>query len=91
MNQKKIVKRKENFENQLITFENDQQCLQCIESIPKDDRIIFIVSGRLGQIIVPKIVQYRQIVSIYVYCMDREGNEKWAKKFKKVLHHFQLY
>jgi hypothetical protein len=77
--------------NHLITFENDQQCLQHIESVSKDDRIILIVSGRLGQIIVPKIVKYRQIVSIYVYCMNKEVNEKWAKQFKKVAHHFHSY
>jgi hypothetical protein len=55
------------------------------------DRIILIVSGRLGQIIVPEIVQYRQITSIYVYCMNKEANEKWAKQFNKVSHHFYLY
>jgi protein gp37 len=70
--------------NHLITFEDYQQCLQYIEFVPKDDRIILIVSGRLGQIIVPKIVKYRQVTSIYVYCMDKKANEQWAKQFKKV-------
>jgi hypothetical protein len=70
--------------NHLITFEEEQQCFQYIKSIPKDDRIILIVSGRLGQIIVPEIVKYRQIVSIYVYCMNKKANEHWAKNFSKV-------
>lgn len=74
--------------NHLITFENDEQCLQYIESVPKDDRIILIVSGRLGQIIVPKIVKYRQIVFIYVYCMKKTVNEQWAKQFYKVTYRF---
>lgn len=74
--------------NHLITFENDQQCLQHIESVSKDDRIILIVSGRLGQIIVPKIVKYRQIVSIYVYCMNKAIDERWAKQFNKVMYRF---
>jgi hypothetical protein len=73
--------------NHLMTFEDDQQCLKYIQSVPKDDRIILIVSGRLGQIIVPKIVKYRQISSIYVYCMDKIANEKWANQFKKVTYH----
>ena len=38
---------------------------------------------RLGQIIVPKIVKYRQIASIYVYCMDKKANEQWAKQFQQ--------
>ena len=70
--------------NYLVTFEDDQKCLQHIESACKDDRIIFIVSGKLGQSIVPKIVKYRQLVSIYVYCMNKTANEQWAKPFKKV-------
>jgi hypothetical protein len=70
--------------NHLITFEDDQSCFQYIRFVPKDDRIILIVSGRLGQVIVPKIVQYRQIASIYVYCMNKEANEQWAKSFSKV-------
>ncbi len=70
--------------NHLLTFEDDQECLQYIDSIPKDDRIILIVSGRLGQIIVPKIVKYRQIASVYVYCMNKKANEEWAKQFNKV-------
>jgi hypothetical protein len=70
--------------NHLITFEDEQLCFEYILSVPKDDRIIFIVSGRLGQILVPKIVQFRQIASIYVYCMNKEANEQWAKHFHKV-------
>ncbi len=62
--------------NYLLTFQDDQQYLQYIDSVPKDDRIVLIVSGRLGRIIVPQIVQLRQIISIYVYCMDKKANEQ---------------
>jgi hypothetical protein len=70
--------------NYLLTFQDDQQYLQYIDSVPKDDRIVLIVSGRLGRIIVPQIVQLRQIISIYVYCMDKKANEQWAQHFSKV-------
>jgi len=70
--------------NHLLTFEDDQQCLQYVQFAPKDDRIILIVSGRFGRIIVPKIVQLRQIISIYVYCIDKKANEQWALHFSKV-------
>ena len=70
--------------NRLLTFQEDQQCLQHIYSLPKDDRIVLIVSGRLGRIIVPQIVQFRQIISIYVYCMDKKANQQWAEHFSKV-------
>ncbi len=70
--------------NYLLTFEDDHQCFQYIHSLPKDDRIVLIVSGRLGRIIVSQIVQLRQIISIYVYCMDKKANEQWAQHFSKV-------
>jgi hypothetical protein len=70
--------------NYLLTFQDDQQCLQYIHSLPKDDRIVLIVSGKSGRIIVPQVVQLQQIVSIYVYCMDKKANEQWALHFSKV-------
>jgi hypothetical protein len=70
--------------NHLKPFENSNECLQYIRNIPKQNRIILIVSGRLGQEIVPRIHRLRQISCIYVYCMDKEKNEKWAHKFPKV-------
>ncbi|CAF0772384.1 unnamed protein product [Rotaria sordida] len=70
--------------NNLLIFEDDKQCLQHIHSMSKNDRIILIVSGRLGRIIVPKIAQLQQIISIYVYCQDKKANEQWAKQFSKV-------
>ncbi len=70
--------------NHLLTFEDDHQCLQYIHSVSKDDRIVLIVSGKLGRIIVPQITQLRQIISIYVYCMDKKANEQWAQHYPKV-------
>jgi len=71
--------------NHLETFENVQECEQYLRQTSKDDRIFLIVSGRLGQEIVPRIHQYRQVSSIYVYCMNKRTNEEWAKHFTKVI------
>jgi plasmid stabilization system protein ParE len=70
--------------NHLKTFDNSQQCHQYILSIPAQDRVVLIVSGRLGRQLVPQIHDLRHISSIYVYCRDKEGNERWAKGFNKV-------
>jgi hypothetical protein len=67
------------------TFQNTQDCEKYIREKSKDDRIFFIVSGRLGQEIVPRVHQFRQIFSIYVYCQDKQKNEEWANKFTKVI------
>jgi hypothetical protein len=70
--------------NHVITFEDANRCQQYIRSICAHDRLVLIVSGQLGQEVVPSIHQMRQLSSIYVYCMNKERNEKWAKNFTKV-------
>jgi tetratricopeptide (TPR) repeat protein len=69
--------------NHLKTFQNGDECIQYIESSPKD-RFVLIVSGRLGQETIPHIHSLRQVYSIYVYCLDKERNERWAKRYSKV-------
>jgi len=71
------------FINHLKTFQDRNECIQYIESLPKD-RFVLIVSGRLGQEVVPQIHNLRQIYSIYVYCLDKERNERWAKQYPKI-------
>ncbi|CAF3711166.1 unnamed protein product [Adineta steineri] len=70
--------------HQLKTFDNTRDCLEYIRHISKTDRIILIVSGRLGQEIVPRIHRLRQVSIIYVYCMNKEKNSKWARKYSKI-------
>ncbi|CAF5150463.1 unnamed protein product, partial [Rotaria magnacalcarata] len=69
--------------NHLIVFQTAIDCEQYINQTSRDDRILLIVSGRLGQEIVPRIHQCRQIFSIYVYCMNKARNDEWAKHFQK--------
>jgi hypothetical protein len=70
--------------NHVTTFEDPNLCQQHIRSVYLQDRLVLIVSGRLGQEVVPRIHQVRQLSAIYVYCMDKQRNEKWAKNFTKV-------
>jgi hypothetical protein len=77
--------------NSLETFDN---CLECEDYIrnrinDKQDKIILIVSGRLGQEITEKIHQLKQIISIFVFCFDKEKNRIWANKYQKVF--IQIY
>lgn len=70
--------------NRLKKFQDIEECKKYIEKQSKDDRLIMVVSGRLGQLIVPSVHNFRQIISIYVYCMDQKRNEEWACQFPKV-------
>ncbi|CAF1182466.1 unnamed protein product [Adineta steineri] len=69
--------------NHLKTFQNGDECKHYIELLPKD-RFVLIVSGRLGQEVVPYIHNLRQVYSIYVYCLQKERNERWAKQYSKI-------
>ncbi|CAM4930260.1 unnamed protein product [Rotaria socialis] len=70
--------------NRLLKFQDAKKCQQYIEGQLQNDRIVMIVSGGLGREIVPNIYKLRQVISIYVYCMDKNGNKKWADKYSKV-------
>ncbi|CAF1340244.1 unnamed protein product [Adineta ricciae] len=70
--------------NHLKTFEDVHLCMRYILSLNDHDRIVLIVNGKLGKLIVPKIVHLRQIISIYVYCYDLQTHQQWAKLYSKV-------
>lgn len=67
MNMNTLKPHRESFANHLLTFKDDQNFTEYIYFI-QGALIIFIVSGRLGQSIVPNILQLLHIVSTYVYC-----------------------
>ncbi|CAF3610138.1 unnamed protein product [Rotaria sp. Silwood1] len=70
--------------NYLKKFQDIEECEQYIEKTSEQNRLILIVSGMLGREIVPSIHYHRKVISIYIYCMDKETNEQWSSKFIKV-------
>ena len=70
--------------NHLKKFQDVKQCQQYIEQRSQKDRLVLIVSGEMGQKLVPSIHKLRQVISIYVYCMDKNRNEEWTHNFAKV-------
>lgn len=71
--------------NYIRTFKSLDNCEEYIQSVPKQDRIIFIINNQLGQELIPRIHQYQQIFSIYIYNNDNKRNGQWTKEFKKVI------
>ncbi|CAF4634765.1 unnamed protein product [Rotaria sp. Silwood2] len=65
-------------------FQDKEQCQKYIEEQSEKDRLVMIVSGQLGKEIVPSVHNLQQVMSIYVYCMNKEINEQWACRFVKV-------
>ncbi|CAF1352377.1 unnamed protein product [Adineta steineri] len=70
--------------NHIKKFQDINECQKYIQQTSQKDRLVIIVSGRLGREIVSSIYKLRQVISIYVYCTDKKTNENWASKFSKV-------
>ncbi|CAF4914443.1 unnamed protein product [Rotaria sp. Silwood1] len=70
--------------NRLKRFKEIQQCEQYINERSPEDRLILIVSGRLGRELVPSIHASRKVISIYVYCMDETAHKEWSKNYVKI-------
>lgn len=70
--------------NRLEIFQAIEPCQRFVEKRAKNERLVMIVSGRLGQEILRNIHKLPQVASVYVYCMDVETHEKWARTFSKV-------
>jgi hypothetical protein len=70
--------------NDLKIWQYAKEFEQCIQQISPDDRVVLILSGRMGREVVPRIHLLRQVSLIYVYCKDKKANEQWAREYKKV-------
>ncbi|CAF4052026.1 unnamed protein product [Rotaria magnacalcarata] len=65
-------------------FQDAEQCQKNFERQSQKDRLVIIVSDPSGHEITPYIHRLRQVISIYVYCMNKETDKQWADKFVKV-------
>jgi tetratricopeptide (TPR) repeat protein len=68
---------------QLKTFDNPDECVDYIIT-EHNKRVFLIVSGSFGKYLVSLIYQLPQIQTIYVFCVNRQGAEKWAKPNLKI-------
>ncbi|CAF1174591.1 unnamed protein product [Didymodactylos carnosus] len=69
--------------NYLKTFTNADECVDYVTKI-QNEKVFFIVSGTMGEIVVPLIYDVPQIHSIYVFCGNKAKQEKWTKQCEKV-------
>lgn len=80
-----VQKRLRSVINYLKTFHDAAECENYIRSVPDGDRVLFIVSGRLGREMVPRIYKLRQVLAIYVFCNDKSKHEQWTQHYAKVI------
>jgi tetratricopeptide (TPR) repeat protein len=69
--------------NTINIFTDADQCITFISDI-KEEKIFMIISGSIGQDIVPVIHDMSQIDSIYVFCKNKLRHKEWAEKWSKI-------
>jgi hypothetical protein len=68
----------------LTTFHEIKSCQEYIRESCSTKQPVLVVSGQMGQEIVPSIHKLPGIRSIYVYCINKQYHEQWASKYGKV-------
>ena len=64
-------------------FSDVNKCIDYLYEI-KHEKIFMIVSGSLGQYIVPHIHDMSKLDSIYIFCGAPSRHEKWTQEWSKV-------
>lgn len=65
------------------TYTDAQECIDFLSKL-KREKIFVIVSGSLGQTVIPEIEHLPQLESIYVFCGNEKFHKKWAQKVPKI-------
>ena len=69
--------------NDISTFTDGDECIKFIQNI-HDSKACMIISGSLGQHIVPQVHDMSQVNTIFIFCDNRKRHEQWAKEWPKI-------
>ncbi|CAF1211237.1 unnamed protein product [Adineta steineri] len=69
--------------NSINTFTDGDQCVEFIQTM-NNNKVCMIVSGSLGQHIVPHVYNMSQVDTIFIFCSNREWHKQWAKEWPKI-------
>ena len=69
--------------NALNSFADDGECIQFLEGMATE-KVCMIVSGALGQYVMPRVHDLSQVDSIFIFCSNQTYHEGWAKKWPKI-------
>ncbi|CAF1153648.1 unnamed protein product [Adineta steineri] len=78
-----IIKQLKCIVNNVNTFTDEEQCIEFIQTTT-NNQICMIVSGSLGQHIVPHVHNMSQVDTIFIFCNNQEWHKPWAKQWPKI-------
>jgi tetratricopeptide (TPR) repeat protein len=79
----KILNQFQHVINLVQTFTDIEKCYEFVYSI-HNEKILFVVSGSWGPLILPRIDDFDQIYSVYIFCGNKANHVKWIEPFKKI-------
>ena len=79
-----LKKRLRQLTTNFIYFDDFRLCEQWFNSRSTDEKILFIVSGRVGPKIVPLIHHLTSIIGIFVFSMILENTSGWIQPYSKI-------
>ena len=65
----------------LKIYKDKNQCEQYLKFQIRQNPIALIVSGKFGRDLVPHVHHFPQIISIYVFCLNKTLHQQWAKEY----------
>lgn len=69
--------------NTINKYTNSVECIKFLKSI-NDEKACMIISGSLGEDVVPIIHSMSQVDSIFIFCRNKEYHEVWANRWSKI-------
>jgi hypothetical protein len=69
--------------NTINKFTDGDECIQFINTIT-NNKACLIISGSLGQHIVPRVHSMSQVDSIFILCAIKQHHEQWAREWPKI-------
>jgi tetratricopeptide (TPR) repeat protein len=69
--------------NTVMNFTDGEQCVEFLENM-NNEKACMIISGALGQHIVPRVHSMSQVDSIFIFCSNKKHHEQWVKDWSKI-------
>ena len=69
--------------NTVDIFRDADKCIDFITSV-QEEKIFMIISGALGEILMPTIHTIEHVYSIYIFCRNKSKHKQWSQAWPKV-------
>ena len=69
--------------NTIDIFTDGQGCIRFLQDVT-DEKVCIIVSGSLGQQMLPRMHDLSQLASIFIFCRNKEYHEGWTRDWAKI-------